>query len=127
MQRRYDRLITVQRKTVTRSPSGAEIAVWTDIARRIPAYALPTGGSEQMAVEQKVARQQVTFTVRFHSIPMASRPLLPNDRIIWPLDSVPDDAQTPPPGFVHDILVADEVGRQIDLSIKTLRRADVTP
>lgn len=125
MQRRYDRLITIQRKTVTQSPSGEEAAVWTDIAYRCPAIVAPTRGSERiMASPQDVAEQEVTFTVRFHAIPAASRPLTPQDRILYPADSLGADAQAPAGNVIYEIVSPDEVGRQVDLSIKTLRRAD---
>lgn len=126
MQRRYDRLITVQRKTVTQSDSGEEQATWADLAHKIPAGMLPTRGSERFTQSQEVAEQEVTFTIRFHAIPSASRPLAPEDRIIYPADNLSANTQSPPLNTVYEIVSPDEVGRQVDLSIKTIRRADVT-
>lgn len=126
MQRRYDRLVTVQRKSVTQSGSGEEIAAWADIAYRVPARVEPTRGSERMTGAQEVAQQEVTVTIRFHSIPSASRPLTPEDRILYPVDGLAQNVQAPPANCILDIVSPDEVGRQIDLSIKTIRRADVT-
>jgi head-tail adaptor len=126
MQRRYDRQIIVQRKTVTQSSSGEEVETWADLAYKCFAFVVPTKGSEKFASPEKVADQQVTFTIRFHEIPSASRPLTPEDRIIYPVDGIAANAQSPAWYLVHDIISPDEIGRQVDLSIKTLRRADVT-
>lgn len=126
MQRRYDRFITIQRKTVTQSGSGEEIAAWVDIARNISAFVAPTRGSERRQSPQDVAEQEVTFTIRFHSIPSASRPLGPEDRILYPITGLANDVQSPAANLIYDIISPDEVGRQVDLSIKTIRRADVT-
>lgn len=125
MQRRYDRLIIIQRKTVTVSAYGEEVASWNDIAYRCPAHYMPTRGTERISSPQDVAEQEVTFTIRFHSIPAAKRPLGPEDRILYPVDNLQDDEQTPPRNLIYEIVSPDEVGRQVDLSIKTLRRADV--
>jgi SPP1 family predicted phage head-tail adaptor len=124
MQRRYDRPIIIQRKTVTQSPSGEEIAAWVDLAYRCFAEVKQTRGSERMTTAQEVAEQEVTFTLRFHTIPSASRPLHPEDRIIYPADWVGANEQEPPGHRVYDIVSADEIGRAVDLSVKTIRRAD---
>jgi len=126
MQRRYDRQIIIQRATVTQSGSGEPIETWADIAYKCLAFVAPTKGSEKFADPEKVASQEVTFTIRFHTIPAAFRPLGPKDRIIYPVDGVPANAQSPAWNTVYDIVSPDEVGREVDLSIKTLRRADVT-
>lgn len=126
MQRRYDRPIIIQRKSVTQSGSGEEIATWTDLAYRCFAHVAPTRGSERMTTAQDVAQQEVTFTVRFHTIPSASRPLNPEDRIIYPADGLAANVQAPATHLIHDIVSADVVGRDVDLSIKTIRRSDVT-
>ena len=126
MQRRYDREIIIQRKTVTQSSSGEESATWADLAYKCFAFVAPTKGSEKFAGTQDVANQEVTFTVRFHTIAAASRPLGPEDRIIYPVDGIAANAQSPVTNRIYDIVSSDEVGREVDLSIKTLRRADVT-
>ena len=126
MQRRYDRYITIQRKTMTQSDSGEEVSTWADIAYRCQAFVAPTRGDERKSSTQDVAQQEVTFTVRFHTVPPASRPLGPEDRIIYPVDGITANTQSPPTNQIYDIVSPDEVGRQIDLSIKTIRRADVT-
>lgn len=126
MQRRYDRQIIIQRKTVTQSGSGEEIEAWVDLVYKCLAFVAPTRGSERFSDPEKVADQEVTFTIRFHEIPSASRPLGPEDRIIYPVDGLAVNAQEPPTNRIYDIVSPDEVGRQVDLSIKTIRRADVT-
>jgi head-tail adaptor len=127
MRRRYDRPIIIQRKTVTQSDSGAEVETWADLAYRCFAFFQPVRGTEQSASgNQDVARQMVTFVTRFHNIPSASRPLGPEDRIIYPADGIAANTQAPATNKIHDVISADEVGRDVDLSIKTLRRSDVT-
>lgn len=125
MQRRYDRPVIIQRKSVTQSGSGEEISTWADLAYRCFAFVAPTKGSERFTNAQEVAEQEVTFTVRFHTIPSASRPLTPEDRIIYPADGISANTQSPAAYLIHDIVSADVVGRDVDLSIKTIRRSDV--
>ena len=125
MQRRYDRQIIIQRATVTQSSSGETIETWEDITGKIFAFAAPTKGSERFASPQEVASQEVTFTFRFHEIESADRPLRAQDRILYPADALGTNAQRPGTARIYDILHADEVGRRIDWSVKTLLRADV--
>lgn len=126
MQRRYDRLVTVQRYTTTQASDGSLGETWADLAYRIPAHVAPTKGSERFGSPQEVAEQEQTVTIRFHSIPSASRPLTPKDRILYPADDLAANVQAPATNLILDILSPDEVGRQVDLSIKCRRRADVT-
>lgn len=121
---RADRIITVQRAIVTQSGSGDLIETWADIAFQIPAGHLPTPGAERFTSAQEVAEQEVTFTVRFLSIPNAYRPLTPKDRVIYPAHDVSANAQTPGNGRVYDVLGSEEVGREVDLRIRTSRRTD---
>lgn len=125
MHHRYDRPIIIQRGTQSVASDGTVTMTWADLAYRCFAQVTPTRGSERMTTAQEVAEQEVTFTVRFHTIPSASRPLLPQDRIIYPADGISANAQAPATNLIHDILSADVVGRDVDLSIKTKRRADV--
>lgn len=125
MQRRYDRIATIQRATMGFSESGAPIETWADIAFQVPAYQMPTPGDEKMSQAQEVAEQEVTFITRFHNIPDASKPLTPKDRIICPAHDVSADAQEPAARLVFDILGTDELGREADLRIRCKRRADV--
>lgn len=126
MQRRYDRLVTIQRFTTTQASDGSLVEAWADIAYRIPAHVAPTKGSERFASPQEVAEQEQTVTIRFHAIPSANRPLTPKDRILYPADGLSANEQSPATNLILDILSPDEVGRQVDLSIKCRRRADVT-
>lgn len=126
MQRRYDRIVTVQRATITQGADGAQVETWADIAFRIPAIVAPTKGSERFTSPQEVAEQEVTVTIRFHSIPSSYRPLTPKDRILYPAESISANTQAPATNLIFDILSPDEVGRQIDLAIACRRRADVT-
>lgn len=124
MQRRYDRIVTIQRKTLTESGSGEPIETWADVTFRTSAAQTPTPGSEKFTNAQEVAEQEVTFTIRFHAIPSAARPLTPKDRIIYPAHDVSANTQAPAPGRVYDILGVEEVGREQDLRIRTVRRTD---
>lgn len=123
---RYDRRIIIQRKAVTQSDSGEEIAAWTDLAFACPARVTPTRGSERMTSAQDIAEQEVTFAIRFQAIPSASRPLGPEDRIIYPIDGISANAQAPANNRIYNIVSPDEIGRNVELSIKTFRRSDVT-
>lgn len=125
MQRCYDRIVTIQRATITYSGSGEPIETWVDVAFQIPAGFLPTPGSERYTSAQEVAEQEVTFTVRFHAIPDASKPLTPKDRVLYPAHDVAANTQAPAAGRVYDILGAEEVGREHDLRIRAVRRTDV--
>lgn len=125
MQRRYDRIVTIQRATSTESSSGEPILTWTDIAFRAPAGYMPTPGSERYTAAQDVAEQEVTFTIRFHAVPTASRPLTTKDRLIYPAYDVSANAQSPAAGRLYDILGVEEVGRAVDLRIRCKHRTDV--
>lgn len=124
MQRRYDRIVTIQRATLTESTSGQEISTWADIAFRTFAGQAATPGSERYSNAQEVAEQEVTFTIRFHAIPSASRPLTTKDRLIYPSHDVAANTQAPAVGRVYDILGVEEVGREHDLRIRCARRTD---
>jgi head-tail adaptor len=124
MQRRYDRVVTLQRATLSESSSGEPVKTWADVAFRTFASSKPTPGDERQANAQEVAEQEVTFTIRFHAVPSASRPLTPKDRLIYPAEAVAANTQAPPAGSVYDILGAEEVGRENDLRIRCRRRTD---
>lgn len=126
MQRRYDRIVTVQRFTLTQASDGSPIETWVDLAYRIPAHVAPTKGSERFASPQEVAEQEQTVIIRFHAIPSASRPLTPKDRVLYPAEGLSANVQSPATNLILDILSPDEVGRQVDWSIKCRRRSDVS-
>lgn len=124
MQRRYDRIVTIQRASSALSDSGDPVLTWSDIAFQVSAAQSPTPGAERYTQAQEVADQEVTFTVRFHAIAEAYRPLTPKDRVIYPAQDVAANTQAPANGSVFDILGAEEVGREVDLRIRCMRRAD---
>jgi head-tail adaptor len=125
MQRRYDRIITIQRASMVQSDSGEPVLTWTDIAFQIPAGQMSTPGAERYTSSQEVADQEITFTVRFHAITDAYRPLAPKDRLIYPAHDVAANTQAPAGGRVFDILGVEEVGREVDLRIRCSHRTDV--
>lgn len=126
MQRRYDRLIIVQRATVAQNAIGEEVLTWVDLVYRCPAFVAPVRGGERFGDPEKVATFENVFTIRFHSIASASRPLSPKDRILYPVDNLAANTQAPATYLIHDILAVDVVGRDIDLAIRARQRADVT-
>lgn len=127
MQRRYDRRIIIQRATSVASSSGEPVTTWTDVVACFAFVApITLKNPEKFADPQKVASQLMAFTIRFRSIPSDSRPLLPEDRIIYPIDGIDENEQRPPTNRIFDITAVAVVGRDIDLSITTLQRSDVT-
>jgi head-tail adaptor len=116
-----DRLITIQRKTVTQSPSGAPVETWADRAHRIFAGYRPLRGEERFTAAQEVAKEQVEFIVR-NSPALAD--LSPLDRILYPAPAAAD-VQSPAAGTVFDILAAPEMGRDRGIRIAAERRTDV--
>jgi SPP1 family predicted phage head-tail adaptor len=76
-----DHRITIQRKTVTQSPSGEPIETWTNVAMRRPAAMMPVRGAEQMSVPELVANEQTEFRVRYSASVAGLSPL---DRVIYP-------------------------------------------
>lgn len=115
-----DRRITIQRKTVTQSPSGAPRETWSNLAQRRPASRKPVRGDERFNTPQLVAREQIEFRIRY-SADVAN--LTPKDRIIEPALS---GNETPETRAIYDILAVHEIGRREGLQIITARRADVT-
>lgn len=118
---RLDRFITLQRKTVTQSDTGAEIETWTDIDLRRPASYAPVRGEERIAVgPQIVATEQVEFQIRYTS-DVADLSSL--DRIIYP--ALTNDSPEISPRNVYDILAVLEINRREGLRIIAFRNPDV--
>ncbi|MPZ58441.1 MAG: hypothetical protein GEU91_18500 [Rhizobiales bacterium] len=119
---RLDRLITIQRKTVTLSPSGEPVETWMTIAARRSASMAPVHGDERYSDPQRVAQDQIEFRIRYSS---NVAELTPQDRIIHP--ALPADLPEPEPETrqIHDVLAVHELGRREGLRIITQRRADV--
>jgi len=119
--RRLDRRVTIQRKTVTQDESGQEIATWTAIAHRRPAFVAPVRGEERFAAQQVIARQQTTFTMRWSETVADVSPL---DRILYPPPS-DQNAQSPAVDTIYDVIEVVEVGRRDGLRIMAARRAEI--
>ena len=115
-----DRLITIQRNTSSTGPDGHPTDSWTTVdPLRRPAALKPVSGEERFTAPQFVAREQVTFQIRYDASVVSLNPL---DRIIYPALS----ADSPPvTREVYDVVSVDEVGRREGLLILAARRSDV--
>lgn len=119
---RLDRLITIQRKTVTQSDSGAVQETWADIVTRRPASISPVRGDERFNAPQTVANQQTEFRIRY-SNDVAN--LNPGEyRIIYPALSADSPNESAIESRRYDILSVDEIGRREGLKIIAVRRPD---
>jgi SPP1 family predicted phage head-tail adaptor len=119
---RLDRLITIQRKTSTRSDSGEPQESWETVVLRRRAGMKPVRGDEQFNVEQLVAKEQIEFTVRYSADVAA---LSPMDRIIHPALPADSPLTEPQERAIHDVQAVHEIGRREGLRILTFRRPDV--
>jgi head-tail adaptor len=121
---RLDRLITIQRKTVTSTDSGDVVETWTTLVERRAAGYRPLRGEERFGGEQIVGTEQVEFRIRW-SANVAE--LSQRDRIVYPAlaDESPEDE--PDTRNIYDVLAVNEIGRREGLTIVTQRRADATP
>lgn len=121
---RLDRLITIQRKTVTSTDSGDTVETWTTLIERRAAGYRPLKGEERFAGEQTVGTEQVEFRIRYSS---NVADLSQRDRIVYPAlaDESPEDE--PDNRNIYDILAVNEIGRREGFLIVTQRRADATP
>lgn len=122
---RLDRLITIQRKSVTQDAYGQEIATWTALADRRAASVTPLRGEERFTAAQWMAKQQVEIRVRWSA---SIADLNPLDRIIYPaleVDVSPLDE--PLEHEIYDIIEASEIGRREGFKISAARRAEVAP
>jgi head-tail adaptor len=82
--RGLDRLISIERKTITQDAAGQEVEAWEAIDASRPAVVLPVRGEERFVSQQFIARQQTEFRVRWSS---NVADLTPLDRIIYPAGS----------------------------------------
>jgi head-tail adaptor len=122
---RLDRLITIQRKTYTESPSGEPLESWSTIVARRPASIwTPQSGQESFSEPQMVAREKVEWLVRWSNDVADLSPL---DRLVYPAlaDESPDDV--PDERNIYDVIAVHEYKRREGLRIVTARRADVVP
>jgi len=113
-----DRRITIQRHTITQSPSGEPIETWVTLSTR-PARMMPLQGDERFVSDQLVARAQVEFTVRWSA---AIADVTPLDRIVYPTQGNSPD--TIIGAKVYDIILVEEVGRRSGLRLLAAVRQD---
>lgn len=118
-----DRLVTIQRKTLSESPSGEPIESWANIADRRPASMAPVRGEERFGGDQYVASEQIEFRIRYSS---SLADLSPLDRVIYPALDNEDPPANPVTRRVHEVMAVHEIGRREGLRILTARRPDVT-
>lgn len=121
---RLDRLVTVQRRTVTLSDSGAEIEAWTTVIARHPASIwTPQAGDETFSQPQLLALEKVEWLIRYSSAVAALTPL---DRLVYPAlsDASPEDI--PNESKIYDIVAVHEFGRREGLRVVTARRPDAS-
>lgn len=118
---RLDRLITIQRKTVTSSDSGDVVETWTTLIERRAAGYRPLRGDERFTGEQLVGTEQVEFRIRY-SLNVAD--LSQRDRIVYPALADESPENVPQTRYVFDILGVNEIGRREGLLVTALRRAD---
>ena len=111
---RLDRKVTIQRKTVTRSPSGQPIETWSPLIARRWAALLPLRGDERFTAPQYAAREQVQFELRYASDVAGVTPL---DRVVYPAPAIAERD-------IYDVLAVHEVGRKRALRIVAARRVD---
>jgi SPP1 family predicted phage head-tail adaptor len=116
---RLDRMITIQRRTVTESDSGEPVETWTNLFLRRAASVSPVRGDERLSSDQLVASEQVEFRIRY-AASVAS--LGPKDRIVYP--ALNTAAETPATRNIYDVHGCSEIGRREGLKIIALRRAD---
>lgn len=111
---RLDRLIAIQRKTVTRSNTGQEIITWTVVDSSRPAMVTPLRGEERFSGAQIVAQEQFEFVIRWSS---SVSDLEADDRIIYPSTSSPAENQ------IYDIIQVSEIGRRAGVRIVAFKRS----
>ena len=115
-----DRHIVIQHGIVTQSPSGEPITTWVNLPSR-PARYEPMTGAERYQSEQLVAKQQVSFTIRWSS---AVANITPLDRIIYPASELNDSPSEPSRNTIYDIFAVEEVGRRQGLKLHAVVRQD---
>ena len=120
---RLDRLVTIQRRTLTETDSGGLDETWTTLISRRAAGYRPLKGDERFTDQQVIGREQVEFRIRY-SANVAD--LSQRDRIIFPALSEESPEDDPDTRNIYDIVAVNEIGRREGLLITTQRRADAT-
>lgn len=121
-----DSRATIQRKTVTQSPSGESVEAWANLSVRRPVSIWPVKGDERFSSPEETAYEQIEFRARYSADIAALTPL---DRILHPAlttEQAADPSYVVPTRSIHDVLACLEIGRREGLKIITQRRADVT-
>lgn len=119
---RLDRKITIQRKAVTLSATGAQIETWSAIKHRYSASVGELKGDERFVDPQWLAKEKVVFRIRWSQ---AIATLNPQDRVLYP-PPADQDEQNPAFNTIYEVMAVHEIGRREGLQIKAARRADVT-
>lgn len=121
---RFDKLITIQRKTVMQSDSGEPVESWVTFAsRRSATIWTPQAGEEAFREPHLVARQKVEWMIRYSADVAALNPL---DRVVYPALSESSPEDVPDERNVYDIIAIHEFGRREGFRIITARRPDTT-
>lgn len=105
---RFDRKITLQRKTVTQNDLGEEVETWTDLATDIWAEKSYRGASEGVQAAEIAAVRALRFVIRWD----------PGWADVSPLDRLIHD------GVTHDIYEVNEIGRRDGIEMFVRARAE---
>ena len=119
---RLDRQVTIQRRTVVVSDSGAVSDSWSNLASPRSASVRPASGAERYRDPSRLATDEVEFQLRW-SPDIAD--LSPTDRIIYPALSDDSPGDVPDTRRVYNILAVMEIGRTEGLQVLTKRQPDV--
>lgn len=111
---KLDRLINLQRKTVSKSNTGQEIITWTLMASNRPASVTALRGDERFTGAQIVAQEQFEFIIRWSS---DVADLEADDRLIYPSVDSPAENQ------LYDIVQVSEIGRRAGMRIVAFKRS----
>ena len=115
-----DKLIDIQRKTETQSPSGEITETWSSLSTR-HAQVRPLLGDERFSSDQLVAQAQYSFTIRWAT---AVADVSPLDRIVYPASAAADSPTQPRRNKIYDIFAVEEVGRNEGLRLLAVVRQD---
>ena len=117
---RLDRMITIQRKTETKSDSGEPVESWTNVVLRRPATVVAVRGGEDFNNPAYAAKEMKQFWIRRSADVDDVSPL---DRIIYPALSAASPTDDPHVRNIYNILAVHEAGRD-GFKIVAERRPD---
>lgn len=112
----FDRLIVIQRKTVTRNALREPVETWNDLAT-LPAAKVEISGAEDTRADETAATIRVAFVVRFY---FCSPLINPRDRLLYN----PDPSMPAAQGLIFNISSVIEIGRRAGHQITAWARAD---